>query len=597
MSADAPIQSGRFLLEETDPADVFIPEHFDPDETMLSDAVGRFVRDKVLPRMDELDAQKEGLLRDLLRQAGALGVFMVDVPEAMGGLGATKKAGMRVAEKLGEGGSFGPAALVQAGIGGLPLVLFGTDAQRQAYLPRIVSGEMITAYALTEAGSGSDALAARSTAVWDASRDAYRLNGSKQFITNAGIADLFIVFAKVDGERFTCFLVEKGAEGLSTGAEERKMGLRGSSTRSLVFDDVSVPRDRVLGDVGQGHRIAFSVLNIGRLKLAPAVLGGAKNALREGVRYAKGRTQFGKPLAAFPLIQQKVAEAAVLIYCAESMCYRSADLIDRLIEASLEAGEGDPARATVAALKEFVLECSVNKVYASECLDRVVDEMLQIHGGYGYIQDYAVERAYRDARINRIWEGTSEINRMIIAGTLVERAAKGSLPLLSAVRRITEELMSRRREDDPAVGGLAVERGAIRAAKKMTLFSAGYAAQIFSDRLEKEQEILAWTADMVIQTFAMESACLRTLKLASGGDRLAGEMEARQAAVSYAVETGLRVVEDRARHVLAASAAGEELRSMLSMLKRLARREPLHVAAAGRKVAAFVIERDGEPFA
>lgn len=589
-----PTQSGAFLLQDTDPSTVFVPEHFDAEEKMIGDTVEKFVEQSVLPKKGGIDNQEEGLLKSLIREAGELGVFMVDVPEQLGGLGATKKAVMRVAEKLGVGGSFGPASLVHAGIGGLPIVFFGNDAQREKYLPGIMSGELVTAYALTETESGSDALAARSTATWDEAKGVYILNGSKQFITNAGFADLHIIFAKVDGEHFTCFILEDGMEGFSTGVEEKKMGLPGSSTRSLIFENVPVPKENVLGEIGKGHRIAFNVLNIGRLKLAPAVVGGMKRALRLGVEYAKERKQFGKPLSDFGLIQQKLAEATVLIYCTESMCYRSAAMIDDHIAAFRAEGVADPAEATVKALREMVIECSVNKVYASECMDRIVDEMLQVHGGYGYVQEYPIEGAYRDSRINRIWEGTSEINRMIITGTLMDRAMKGTLPLLPAVKKISEELMSRRGRPEPTVDFLGEEKAAIDAAKKITLFASGFAGQKFLTSLQEQQEILAWAADMVMQTFAMESAWLRTVKLSQerGGD----EMEARAAAVRLAVENGFRVVEESARRILAASAAGEELRSVMSMLKKLTRREPFNLVEAGRRVAAYVVEREVYPF-
>jgi alkylation response protein AidB-like acyl-CoA dehydrogenase len=588
-------KSGVFLLGPTDPQSVFVPEHFDPDEKMLGETVAQFVQEQVLPKMDAIDAREEGVLRGLLKQAGELGVFTVDVPEELGGLGASKKASMLVAEALGAGESFGPAALVQTGIGGLPIVYFGTPEQRKKYLPGIMSGEILTAYALTETESGSDALAARSTARWDASAGVYKLNGSKQFITNAGLADLFIVFAKVDGEHFTAFILEKGMAGFSTGAEENKMGLKGSSTRSLVFEDVPVPKENVLGEVGKGHRIAFNVLNIGRLKLAPAVLGGAKRALREGTTYAKARKQFGHLLCEFGLIQQKLAQAAALIYCTESMCYRSAALVDEAVAAFKNGGEEDPAQATVKALREFVIECSTNKVYASEALDVVVDEMLQIHGGYGYIQEYRIERAYRDARINRIWEGTSEINRMIITGTLMDRAMKGQLPLLEAVKKLTDDLMARRPVIPELQGPLAEELADVERAKKMTLFAAGVAGQKYLEKLRDQEELLGWIADMVMETFAMESAALRTARLA--GERDGAEMEARQAAVRWAVETGIEKVTDRARRVLAACAKGEELRTMLSFLRKLSRREPYDLVDAGRKLAAYVVEKDGYPFA
>jgi alkylation response protein AidB-like acyl-CoA dehydrogenase len=467
---DKKIVSGGFLLGPSDPADVFAPEQFGEEERMLAAEVEKFVREQVLPRWEAIDDHEEGLLESLVRESGALGVFAVDVPEALGGLGATKKTAMLVAEKIGLGGSFAPAVLVQTGIGGLPIIYFGTEDQRARWVEGITSGEVLTAYALTEAGSGSDALGARSTAVLDEERGVWVLNGSKQFITNAGFADLFIVFAKVDGEHFTAFIVERDAPGFGIGPEEHKLGLKGSSTCALSFDDTPIPRDNVLGEIGRGHKIAFNVLNIGRLKLSPAVLGGAKISLATGAKYAKQRRQFGRPIAEFPLIQQKLATACAHTYCQESVVYRTADDIDHLSEAL--AGE-DPCAGVVAALRELSVECSINKVYGSEVVELVADEMLQVHGGYGFVAEYAAERHYRDARINRIWEGTSEINRMIIAGTLLKRSMKGELELLPEIKRLTDELMSRSGRREPPEGPFGPELHAVEQARKQTLFAAG----------------------------------------------------------------------------------------------------------------------------
>jgi alkylation response protein AidB-like acyl-CoA dehydrogenase len=585
-----PVASGTFLLGPTDPADVFVPEQFDEESIMLARSVEDFVKEKVLPRWEAIDAQEEGLLEGLVRETGELGVFAVDVPEALGGLGAAKTTAMLIGGKIGMGGSFAPAIMVQTGIGGLPILYFGTDEQRARWVEGILSGDVITAYALTEAGSGSDALGARTTAVYDEARDVYLLNGSKQFITNAGFADLFIVFAKVDGEHFTAFIVERGAEGFTVGPEEKKLGLKGSSTCALSFDDTPVPAANVLGEIGKGHKIAFNVLNIGRLKLSPAVLGGAKISLAEGARYAAERHQFGKPLTAFPLIQQKLATACSRIYCQETIVYRTAHDVDRHIEAS---GVEDKAAATVAALRELSVECSINKVYSSEVVCLVADEMLQVHGGYGFIAEYAAERHYRDARINRIWEGTSEINRMLITGMLLERTMKGELPLLPAIKQVTDELMSRTGRETPE-GDFGVELAAVELARKQTLFAAGVAAQKHMQALQEEQEVLAWLADMIIQTYVMESAVLRAGNAA--GHVSAEGVVARRAAARLAIEEGMPVVEAAARQVLAASAEGEELRSMLSMHRKLTRREPFDVRSEGRLLAGVVIEAEGYPF-
>ena len=583
-----------FLVEEIDPGTVFVPEHFEEEDRMIGDTVEKFVSEKVAPRKEEIDAQKEGLLKELLAQIGELGIFMADVPEEMGGLGVSKKATMRIAERLGVGGSFTPAALVHSGIGGLPVIYFGTDGQRKKYLEGIMTGQTITAYALTEPESGTDALSAASVAKWDEGKGVYIINGTKQFITNAGFADLIVNFAKVDGEKFTCFLMERDMPGLSIGPEEVKMGLKGSSTCSVIMEDVEVPEENVLGEVGKGHKIAFNVLNIGRLKLAPAVLGGMKKALTDGTLYAGERTQFQKPLSDFGLIKQKIAGAAMRTYCTESMVYRTADMIDRHIACSKESGVRETGKATVAALQELAVECSVNKVYASEAMDWIVDEMLQVHGGYGYVHEYDIEGAYRDSRINRIWEGTSEINRMIITGSLLKRAMDGTLPLMPEIKKITDELMVRRVMREVPEGLLAIEKGTVDNARKMTLFAAGVAAQKYLARLQDQQEILAWIADMVIQTYAMQSVLLRTLKVA--GEKDGADTEARAAAVTLAVEEGIEIVENRARLVLAATASGEELRSMISMVKKLMRRQPSNLVKVSHCLADYVIRKKKYPF-
>jgi alkylation response protein AidB-like acyl-CoA dehydrogenase len=570
---------------------VFSPEQFDEEARLLGQSVEEFVTEQVLPRWEAIDDQEEGLLEGLVRESGALGMFAIDVPEAMGGLGAHKTTAMLIAEKVGLGGSYAPAIAVQTGIGGLPIIYFGTDEQRARWVEGIISGELITAYGLTEAGSGSDALGARSTAVLDADKGVYVLNGSKQFITNAGFADLFIVFAKVDGEHFTAFVVEKDAPGFTIGPEEHKLGLKGSSTCALSFEDTPVPAENVLGEIGKGHRIAFNVLNIGRLKLSPAVLGGAQISLATGTKYALERHQFGKALAEFPLIQQKLAAACSRIYCQETMVYRTAHRIDRLVEAA----EGDDvAAATVAALKELSVECSINKVYGSEAVDDIADEMLQVHGGYGYVSEYPAERHYRDARINRIWEGTSEINRMIISSELLKRALKGQLALMPEIKRISDALMSRSSRGDPPEGPFGAEQATVEQARKQVLFAAGVAAQKHLQNLEHEQEVLAWLADMIIQTYTMESAVLRALNAMEHVDEKG--VEARRAAARLAIETGMPIVEDAAKQAIIASTEGEERRSVLSMHRKLTRREPFDVRREGRILAQAVIEAEGYPF-
>jgi len=588
---EAKVTTGAFLLGPTDPADVFIPEQFDEEARMLGQSVEEFVTEQVLPKWEAIDNQEDGLLEGLVRESGELGMFAIDVPEALGGLGAHKTTSMLIAEKVGLGGSYAPAIAVQTGIGGLPIIYFGTEEQRAKWVDGIITGEIITAYGLTEAGSGSDALGARTTAVLDPEKGVYVLNGSKQFITNAGFADLFIIFAKVDGEHFTAFVVERDAPGFTVGPEEHKLGLKGSSTCALSFQDTPVPAENVLGEIGKGHRIAFNVLNIGRLKLSPLVLGGAKISLATGTTYALERHQFDRAIAEFPLIQQKLAAACSRIYCQETMVYRTAHRIDRFVEAE---GGDDIAAATVAALKELSVECSINKVYSSEAVDWVADEMLQVHGGYGYVCEYPAERHYRDARINRIWEGTSEINRMIISSELLKRAMTGKLALMPEIKKITDELMRRGRSREAPEGPFGVELAAVEQARKQTLFAAGVAAQKHLQNLENEQEVLAWLADMIIHTYTMESAVLRALNAMDHVDEKG--VEARRAAARLAIETGMVVVENAAKQAITASSEGEERRSILSMHRKLTRREPFDVRSEGRILAQAVIEAEGYPF-
>ncbi len=590
-SSEKAVASGTFLLGPSDPAQFFIPEQFDEEARMLAQSVEDFVTERVIPQWEAIDAPHAGVLEGLVRESGELGIFAVDVPEELGGLGAAKTTAILISEKVGMGGSYAPAVAVQTGIGGLPIIYFGTDEQRAKYVEKILTGEIITAYGLTEAGSGSDALGARTTAVLDTEKGVYLLNGSKQFITNAGFADLFIVFAKVDGEHFTAFILERGTPGFTVGPEEHKLGLKGSSTCPLSFDDTPVPEANVLGEIGKGHKIAFNVLNIGRLKLSPLVLGGAKISLAEGAKYAKERHQFGQPLAAFPLIQQKLAAACSRTYCHETNVYRTAHDVDRYIDASELT---DKAAATVAALHELSVECSINKIYASEAIDFVVDEMLQLHGGYGFIAEYHAERHYRDARINRIWEGTSEINRMLITGTLMEKAMKGELALLPAIQQITEDLTDRAADEGVPEGDFGAERAVVELARRQSLFAAGVAARKHMASLEQEQEILSWLADMIIQTYTMESAVVRAMKSVAYVDEKG--VTARRAAARLAIETGMPVVEAAAKQVLAASAQGDELRRMLAMHRKLTAREPFEVRAEGRILAGAVLDAEGYPF-
>ncbi|MBC7104494.1 MAG: acyl-CoA dehydrogenase family protein, partial [Firmicutes bacterium] len=493
-------KGGAFLIEAVKPEDVFTPEDFSEEHLMVAKTVSDFVNDVVVPKIDAVEAKDFDALKELMRQAGELGFLGVDVPEEYGGEGLDKITSMIVGERMARGGSFAVAMLAHTGIGVLPVVFFGNRDQKEKYLPGLAKGTLIAAYALTEPGAGSDALNAKTRAVLSPDGGHYILNGTKQFITNAGFADIFITFARVDGEKFTAFIVERNTPGVTVGPEEKKMGLDGSSTCPVIFEDARVPVENVLGQVGRGHLVALNVLDIGRLKLGAACVGSGKLAVEIAAKYALQREQFGRPIARFGLIQEKLARMAAHTYAVESSVYRTTgDIEERLAGVAADDGE-QVARA----ISDYAVECSINKVYGSEALDFIVDEAVQIHGGYGYIKEYVVERFYRDARINRIFEGTNEINRLLIPGTLLRRAMKGELALLAAAQRLAKEVL----ELGPALPAedapLAAETAMVEAAKKVFLLVGGTAAQKFMDKIQDEQEILAALADLVIAVYTME---------------------------------------------------------------------------------------------
>ena len=452
------------------------------------------------------------LLKDLIKKAGELGFLGADMPEVYEGTELDKVSATLITEHISQGiTGFSVTYGVQTGIGSLPIVLFGTPKQKEQYLPKIASGEMIGAYALTESEHGSDALTAEATAVLSDDGEFYILNGQKQFITNAGFADLFLTYAQVDGAQFTSFIVEKAWDGVSVDEEEEKMGMHGASTRSVIFQDVKVPVENVLGEVGRGHIVALNTLNVGRYKLAAFNVGGAKALIAEGIKYAKNRIQFGKPICEFGMIKHKIAETVIRTYVTESMVYRTAGLLDLILE-GIDPTKEDAGQKTGEALRTYALECSINKVYGSEMLEFVADECVQIMGGYGYIKDYPAEGAYRDSRINRIWEGTNEINRLVIVNTIMRSAMKGKLPLLEVIKGLTEELMTYRPSMSVEEGILEEEKKMVAMAKKVALLAAGAATQKYMEKLAGQQEIVALIADMIIEIFAMESALLRALK-------------------------------------------------------------------------------------
>jgi len=579
-SVSAP--GGSFLVAQTAPDAVFTPEDLTDDHRLVRQTVEQFVEEEVLPKTDELEQHGWDLTRTLLRRAGDLGFLGADVPEAYGGSGLDKITSLVIKEAMGAASSFGVTYSAHTGIGTLPIVFFGTEDQKRRYLPGLASGELVGSYALTEPTAGSDAMAIRTKAVRSADGTHYLLDGTKQFITNASFADLYITFAKLDGEHHTCFIIDRGSPGVTIGPEEHKMGIRGSSTAAIILEHARVPAGNLLGEVGQGHKIAFNILNVGRFGLAAGVVGAARHALRDTLAYARERRQFGKTLVEFGLIQQKLARMATAIFVAESMIYRTGGLISDAL-----GGEHQNTPQVVAALEEYAIECSINKVLASEVLDLVVDEMVQIYGGYGFIEDYPASRAYRDARINRIFEGTNEINRLLIPGMLLRRAQRGRLALLAAAQRAAGDLLSPTAGEGDFGGPLAEERRLVDAARRTTLFAAGAAAQKFLADLEHEQEILGWIADLVLEVFAAESAVLRAAKTAARGGALA---PLQAAMVRHYLDEALPRVEANARRILAATEEGDALRTMLAGLRRLLKIPAANAAALSRQIARSVVE-------
>ncbi|MDH7479602.1 MAG: acyl-CoA dehydrogenase family protein [Syntrophomonadaceae bacterium] len=581
------IKGGSFIIETIAPDAVFTPEDFTDEHKLIAKTAADFAAKEVEPVLPELEAQKENLMADLLKKAGEVGLLSIDIPEEYGGTGMDKASSMLVCENLARGGCFVVGHGAHTGIGTLPIVFFGNKQQKQKYLPALASGEKLAAYALTEPGSGSDALAAKTRAVLSEDGRYYILNGTKQFITNASFADVFITYAKVDGEKFTAFIVDRDSEGVSTGPEEHKMGIKGSSTRTLILEDAKVPVENVLGEIGRGHVVAFNILNIGRFKLAAGALGNCKLALELAVKYAKERRQFGQPIAGFGMIKEKLAEMAIQTYMVESVNYRTAGLIDEIL-APIDKEAPDAGLKTAQGIEEYAIECSINKVAGSEALDFTTDEAVQIFGGYGYIAEYPVERMYRDSRINRIFEGTNEINRLLIPGTLMRRAMKGEIPLLEAAQRLKTEMLAAVK----TVSGEALEAelGLLEQAKKLFLLVAGSAAQKFAAKLINEQEILANLADMIIDIFAMESVLLRATKhyRQAGSEKAAMQIDLARVFTHDAFDR----IEMNGRESLAAIEAGDMLRTQLSILKKLSRHDPVNTVAIRRRIADRVIEAE-----
>jgi alkylation response protein AidB-like acyl-CoA dehydrogenase len=573
------IKGGSFLIEDISCQQLFTPEDYTDEQKMIAKMTEDFIEKEVMPQVEYIENHEFDRSVKLLKQAGELGLLCADVPEEYGGLGLDKISSSLITEKMARAGGFSITHGAHVGIGSLPIILFGSEEQKQKYLPELATGEKIAAYALTEPGSGSDALGARTTAKLNAEGTHYLLNGEKQWITNSGFADVFTVYAKIDGEHFSAFIVEREFPGVSTGAEEKKMGLKGSSTRTLILEEVPVPVGNLLGEPGRGHVIAFNILNIGRYKLGVGAVGAAKHALGITIKYANGRQQFGTPISQFNLTKEKFATMASKIYATESSVYRTVGLFeDRMCKLTDDASKKEIADA----ISEYAIECSLNKFFASETLDYVVDEGVQIHGGYGYMNEYEIERAYRDSRINRIFEGTNEINRLLVPGTYIRKALKGQLPLLQKAQSLQEELMMLIPEE-PGDEPLAQETYLVRNAKKIGLLALGLAVQKYGKALEQEQEVLANIADIISNAYAMESVVLRTEKAIEKAG-----LEKSQQKLLYTqifCQEAFNEIEQHAKETLVATEQGDTLRMLISALRKFTRHTPINVIAKKREAA------------
>jgi butyryl-CoA dehydrogenase len=582
------ISGGSFLLEERKPDDVFTPEDFTEQHLLIAQTAEEFAVNEIVPNIEKMEHKDFSITRDLLKKAGELGLSSAEIPEAYGGLEMDKVTAAVIADHIAKYAGFATTWGGHTGIGTLPIVYFGTEEQKKKYLPRLAAGEIVGAYALSEASSGSDALNCRARAELSKDGRHYILNGEKMWITNAGFADLFTVFAKVDGEKFTAFLVEKTFPGFSVGAEEHKMGIRGSSTCPIILNDCKVPAENVLGEIGKGHVIAFNILNVGRFKLGAMCVGGARLSLENAIGYAKQRKAFNKVIADFGLVREKLANMAVGIYTGEALVYRTVGMMDAALS-EVDKTAADAAKETRKAIEEYAVECSIIKVWGSEMVDFVVDETVQIYGGYGFVEEYPAERAYRDARINRIFEGTNEINRLIITGFLLKRAMSGQLPLMPAIKKLMDEVLSGPSTSEELEGALAEERKLVASAKKLGLFVAGAATQKYMQAIQDQQEVMGAIADIVIETYAMESAVLRAQKIAerNGENAAALPIAMTRVYLSQAMEK----IEAAAKKVIATVADGDMLRTQLAILRRLAKHEPFNTIELRQQIAQKMIER------
>jgi alkylation response protein AidB-like acyl-CoA dehydrogenase len=579
------VSGGGFLIEERAPDEVFTPEDFTEQHLLIAHTTEEFANNEIVPNIERMEHKEFAVNRELVKKAGDLGLSGVDVPEVYGGMEMDKVTSAIIADRLAKYGGFSTTWGAHTCIGTLPIVYFGTEEQKKKYLPGLANGDTVGAYALSESSSGSDALNCRARASLSPDGKHYILNGEKMWITNAGFADLFIVFAKVNEEKFTAFIIERNFPGFSVGAEEHKMGIRGSSTCPLILSDCQVPVENVLGEIGKGHHIAFNVLNVGRFKLGAACIGSARNSIESATAYAKQRKAFGKVIADFGLIREKLANMAAGIFTGEAMAYRTVGMMDAAIA---QLGEDHDNMSEVRkVIDEYAVECSILKVWGSEFIGHVVDEMVQIYGGYGFVEEYPAERAYRDARINRIFEGTNEINRLVITGFLLKRAMSGQLPLMAVIKKMMDDVLSGVKDEGPE-GLLADERKLVATAKKIGLFAAGVATQRYMQTIQDQQEIMGAIANMVIETYAMESAVLRAQKLAARN----GEAGAAYAVAMTRVYMAgaIERIESAARMVIAACAEGDMLRSQMAILRRLSKYEPWNTVTLRQTIAQRVIE-------
>ena len=594
-STKAFIKGGSFLIEERSPEEIFTPEDITDQHRLIRQTAREFVEQEILPRVHEIEEKKPGLLRELLKKAADVGLCGTDVPQKYGGLELDKISSIIVSEEMARDGAWAATLGAQAGIGILPIAFFGTEDQKVRYVPKLVTAEWVGAYCLSEATSASDALNCKAKAALSPDGKHYVLNGTKHWITNGGIADVYIVFAKVNGEKFTAFIVERAFPGVSPGAEEHKMGIRGSSTTPVNLENVPVPVENVLGEIGKGHQIAFNILNMGRLKLGAGCVGGCRFLVAEAVKWAKEREAFGHRIADFGLIKEKLGEMAIRTYAIESMSYRTTGMIENLLE-GIDQGAPTAARQILEALQQYAVECSILKVAGTETLHFVTDETVQIYGGYGFSSDYPVERAFRDQRVNRIFEGTNEINRLLITDMLMKRSRKGELGLIAAAERLLDEILSLPTvEGSEAEGPLAEEAALVGGVKKVALLVAGSAAQKYMQALADEQEVIGILSNLVMEVYAMESVLLRTLKKIgrSSATDCATECDAAR---SYIYDAADRM-ELGARRALARIAEGDTLRAQLAVLRRFLRRTPPDSIELKRRVANRAIELHRYPFA